>query len=192
MAVCSCQCALFRLLCREKQWAKIYLIFPPGTVRAGCSDAVGYNYCRQKPVLWHSKSCRSGGRCVRRLMYNLCVHLSCCSPFALSPSLLSLPAQHLVEKSWYMVLETFILLAGFHEDMQVGFVTTITFLFVIKAFHWLIEERINYVRRSPHTVFISLPHYPSSTLTFSLLCSYRSFLNLPSPLLACLTFFCRF
>lgn len=53
--------------------------------------------------------------------------------------------QHLVEKSWYMVLETFILLAGFHEDMQVGFVATITFLFVVKAFHWLIEERINYV-----------------------------------------------
>ncbi|CAI8037465.1 E3 ubiquitin-protein ligase synoviolin [Geodia barretti] len=57
--------------------------------------------------------------------------------------------EHLVEKSWYMVLETFILLAGFHEDMQVGFVTTITFLFVIKAFHWLIEERINYMERSP-------------------------------------------
>lgn len=60
--------------------------------------------------------------------------------FYLSPS-----PQHLVEKSWYMVLETFILLAGFHEDMQVGFVATITFLFVVKAFHWLIEERINYV-----------------------------------------------
>jgi E3 ubiquitin-protein ligase synoviolin len=57
--------------------------------------------------------------------------------------------EHLVEKSWYMVLETFILLAGFHEDMQVGFVATITFLFVVKAFHWLIEERINYMERSP-------------------------------------------
>ena len=45
-----------------------------------------------------------------------------------------------------MVLETFILLAGFHEDMQVGFVATITLLFIVKAFHWLIEERINYVR----------------------------------------------
>ena len=86
-------------------------------------------------------------------MYNLCVYLSCCFPFSSSlPHSFSLPAQHLVEKSWYMVLETFILLAGFHEDMQVGFVATITFLFVVKAFHWLIEERINYVRRSPHTV----------------------------------------
>ena len=46
-----------------------------------------------------------------------------------------------------MILETFILLAGFHEDMQVGFVATITFLFVVKGFHWLIEERINYVRK---------------------------------------------
>ena len=53
--------------------------------------------------------------------------------------------QHLVEKSWYAVLETFILLAGFHQDMQLGFVATIALLFVVKAFHWLAEERIDYV-----------------------------------------------
>ena len=80
------------------------------------------------------------------------VYLFLLFPFPSPFSPLSLPppspchTKHLVEKSWYMVLETFILLAGFHEDMQVGFVATITFLFVVKAFHWLIEERINYVR----------------------------------------------
>ena len=53
--------------------------------------------------------------------------------------------QRLVEKLWYAVLETFILLAGFHQDLQLGFVGTIALLFIIKAFHWLIEERIDYV-----------------------------------------------
>ena len=55
-------------------------------------------------------------------------------------------SQHLVEKSWYAVLETFILLAGFHQDLQLAFVGSITLLFVMKAFHWLTEERIDYVR----------------------------------------------
>lgn len=64
--------------------------------------------------------------------------------------------QHLIEKSWYMVLETFILLAGFHEDMQVSFVATITFLFAVKAFHWLIEERINYVSIMALNVLIQM------------------------------------
>lgn len=54
-------------------------------------------------------------------------------------------SQHLVEKSWYAVLETFILLAGFHQDLQLAFVGSITLLFVMKAFHWLTEERIDYV-----------------------------------------------
>ena len=68
---------------------------------------------------------------------------SCCSQPFLLPSF---PLQHLIEKSWFAVLETFILLAAFHQELSVGFVTMVTALFMFKAFHWLAGDRIDYVR----------------------------------------------
>ena len=58
----------------------------------------------------------------------------------------------LIERSWYAVLETFILLAAFHQDFSVGFVTMVTCLFVIKAFHWLAGDRIDYVSILNHHI----------------------------------------
>ena len=34
---------------------------------------------------------------------------------------------------------------AFREDLNPSFVAIVTFLFVIKAFHWLAEDRIDYV-----------------------------------------------
>lgn len=53
--------------------------------------------------------------------------------------------QHLIEHSWYAVLETFILLAAFHHDLNISFVSVITTLFVLKSFHWLASDRVDYV-----------------------------------------------
>ena len=57
----------------------------------------------------------------------------------------SLFHQHLIEHSWYAVLETFILLAAFHHDLNISFVSVITTLFVLKSFHWLASDRVDYV-----------------------------------------------
>lgn len=80
------------------------------------------------PTLQRMTSLSSEGSCNRRSS----VHL------LYSP-------QHLIERSWYAVLETFILLAAFHQELSVGFVTMITLLFVVKAFHWLAGDRVDYV-----------------------------------------------
>lgn len=59
---------------------------------------------------------------------------------------LPLPShQHLVESSWYAILETFILLAAFHQELNLGFVTMVTILFVAKSFHWLAHDRVDFV-----------------------------------------------
>ena len=57
--------------------------------------------------------------------------------------------KHLIERSWYAVLETFILLAAFHQELSLSFVTTISMLFLVKSFHWLAEDRVEYVSAPP-------------------------------------------
>lgn len=63
---------------------------------------------------------------------------------------LTLFVQRLIERSWFAVLDTFILLAAFHEELSPGFVAMVTLLFAMKSFHWLTSDRVEYVSHS-HT-----------------------------------------
>ena len=56
--------------------------------------------------------------------------------------------QHLIESLWYAVLETFILLAAFHQELNFSFVTIVMTLFVVKSFHWLANDRVDFVSTS--------------------------------------------
>ena len=56
--------------------------------------------------------------------------------------------QHLIESLWYAVLETFILLAAFHQELNFSFVTIVMTLFVVKSFHWLANDRVDFVSMS--------------------------------------------
>lgn len=64
-------------------------------------------------------------------------------------ALRAVEVEQLIEKSWFAVLETFILLAGFHQDLSVGFVAVVTILFVVKSFHSLASDRVDFMERSP-------------------------------------------
>ena len=61
--------------------------------------------------------------------------------------------QHLIERSWFAVLDTFILLAAFHQDMSPLFVAKVTLLFVMKSFHWLTSDRVDHVSHLLLSVF---------------------------------------
>ena len=63
--------------------------------------------------------------------------------------------QHLIESLWYAVLETFILLAAFHQELNFSFVTIVMTLFVVKSFHWLANDRIDFVSQ-PSLIILSL------------------------------------
>ena len=54
----------------------------------------------------------------------------------------------MVEQFWYAVPETCLMFTAFREDLNPSFVAIVTFLFVIKAFHWLAEDRIDFVSTS--------------------------------------------
>ena len=73
--------------------------------------------------------------------------------------------QHLIESLWYAVLETFILLAAFHQELNFSFVTIVMTLFVVKSFHWLANDRIDFV--SQPSLSLARAHLLGDQLTGS-------------------------
>nr|XP_023011989.1 E3 ubiquitin-protein ligase synoviolin B-like [Leptinotarsa decemlineata] len=57
--------------------------------------------------------------------------------------------EHLMERSWYAVTETCLAFTVFRDDFNPKFVTLFTLLLFLKAFHWLVEDRVDYMERSP-------------------------------------------
>ncbi|XP_052058683.1 E3 ubiquitin-protein ligase synoviolin B-like [Mytilus californianus] len=57
--------------------------------------------------------------------------------------------EHLIERSWYAVTETCLAFTVFRDDFSPRFVALFTILLFLKCFHWLAEDRIDYMERSP-------------------------------------------
>lgn len=53
--------------------------------------------------------------------------------------------QHLVERSWYAVTETCLAFTVFRDDFSPKFLALFTLLLFLKSFHWLAEERVDFV-----------------------------------------------
>lgn len=60
--------------------------------------------------------------------------------------------QHLIERSWYAVTETCLAFTVFRDDFSPRFVALFTLLLFLKCFHWLAEDRIDYVS-SVYSIF---------------------------------------
>ena len=59
--------------------------------------------------------------------------------------------QHLIERSWYAVTETCLAFTVFRDDFSPRFVALFTLLLFLKCFHWLAEDRVDYVSVSDIT-----------------------------------------
>jgi len=57
--------------------------------------------------------------------------------------------EHLMERSWYAVTETCLAFTVFKDDFSPKFVALFTLLLFLKSFHWLAEDRVDYMERSP-------------------------------------------
>jgi len=57
--------------------------------------------------------------------------------------------EHLFERSWYVITETCLAFTVFRDDFSPKFVTMFTLLLFLKCFHWLAEDRVDYMERSP-------------------------------------------
>lgn len=57
--------------------------------------------------------------------------------------------EHLMERSWYAVTETCLAFTVFKDDFSPKFVALFTLLLFLKSFHWLAEDRVDFMERSP-------------------------------------------
>ncbi|XP_001358751.3 E3 ubiquitin-protein ligase HRD1 [Drosophila pseudoobscura] len=57
--------------------------------------------------------------------------------------------EHLLERFWYALTETCLAFTVFRDDFNPQFVALFTVLLFLKSFHWLAEERVDYMERSP-------------------------------------------
>jgi E3 ubiquitin-protein ligase synoviolin len=57
--------------------------------------------------------------------------------------------EHATDRVWHAVMETCLAFAVFRDDFSPKFVIQFVILFFVKAFHWLAEDRVDYMERSP-------------------------------------------
>uniref|UniRef100_A0A4W5R1W5 RING-type E3 ubiquitin transferase n=1 Tax=Hucho hucho TaxID=62062 RepID=A0A4W5R1W5_9TELE len=62
--------------------------------------------------------------------------------------------EHLIERSWYAVTETCLAFTVFRDDFSPRFVGLFTLLLFIKCFHWLAEDRVDFMERSPNISWV--------------------------------------
>lgn len=67
--------------------------------------------------------------------------------------LLPLYHQHLIERSWYAVTETCLAFTVFRDDFSPRFVALFTLLLFLKCFHWLAEDRVDFVSDNTESAF---------------------------------------
>lgn len=53
--------------------------------------------------------------------------------------------EHLMERFWYALTETCLAFTVFRDDFNPKFVALFTVLLFLKSFHWLAEDRVDYV-----------------------------------------------
>ncbi|EOA94756.1 E3 ubiquitin-protein ligase synoviolin-A [Anas platyrhynchos] len=76
--------------------------------------------------------------------------------------------EHLLERSWYAVTETCLAFTVFRDDFSPRFVALFTLLLFLKCFHWLAEDRVDFMERSPNISWL---------FHFRIVCEWR----LPGP-----------
>ena len=75
--------------------------------------------------------------------------------------------ENLMERTWYAIIDTCLAFTMFRDDLSPGFVAAFTIFFMLKGFHWLCEDRVDFMeRKGLNTLFtLNIDHYgPSSSL----------------------------
>jgi len=55
--------------------------------------------------------------------------------------------KHLYDRTWFSLTETCLAFTVFRDDFSPRFVALFAILLFLKCFHWLLEDRIDYVRK---------------------------------------------
>ena len=69
--------------------------------------------------------------------------------------------ENLMERTWYAIIDTCLAFTMFRDDLSPGFVAAFTIFFMLKGFHWLCEDRVDFMeRKGLNTLFtLNIDHY---------------------------------
>ncbi|CAD5226135.1 unnamed protein product [Bursaphelenchus okinawaensis] len=62
--------------------------------------------------------------------------------------------EHALDRFWHAIVETCLAFTVFRDDFSPKFVIQFVVLFFFKGFHWLAEDRVDFMERSPLITFI--------------------------------------
>ncbi|KAJ3273598.1 E3 ubiquitin-protein ligase synoviolin, partial [Borealophlyctis nickersoniae] len=62
----------------------------------------------------------------------------------------ALEVEHLYERSWFAVTETCLAMTIFKDDFDVKFITFFAALLLVKIFHWIAQDRVDFMEQSPN------------------------------------------
>eukprot|EP01137_Pigoraptor_chileana_P023383 Opistho-2@89580 len=78
----------------------------------------------------------------------------------------AIEVEHLYERSWYAVTETCLAMSIFRDEFNSNFVVFFTVLLFLKIFHWLAQDRVDFMEQSPG---VSWPFYSRTVAVITVL-----------------------
>lgn len=83
----------------------------------------------------------------KSFLFRPCQSFHCLLPFMqiFLGQLRAAEVERLMERFWYALTETCLAFTVFRDDFNPKFVALFTVLLFLKSFHWLAEERVDYV-----------------------------------------------
>ncbi|CAF1132676.1 unnamed protein product [Adineta steineri] len=61
----------------------------------------------------------------------------------------AIETEHLYERAWFSITETCLAFTMFRDDFNTRFAILFAILLFLKCFHWLLEDRVDYMEQSP-------------------------------------------
>ncbi|CAF3910589.1 unnamed protein product [Rotaria sp. Silwood2] len=61
----------------------------------------------------------------------------------------AIETEHLYDRGWFSITETCLAFTVFRDDFSPRFVALFAILLFLKCFHWLLEDRVDYMEQSP-------------------------------------------
>ncbi|CAF0725966.1 unnamed protein product [Rotaria sp. Silwood1] len=61
----------------------------------------------------------------------------------------AIETEHLYDRAWFSITETCLAFTVFRDDFSPRFVALFAILLFLKCFHWLLEDRVDYMEQSP-------------------------------------------
>jgi hypothetical protein len=143
-----------------------------GAISASLATAVILAAFQQRPNFYSACVYLSQSNACLMILTNMGVFLTILLGFTVQKiffgHLRAIEEAHLRERTWYAVTETCLAMTVFRDEFNTRFVVMFVSLLFVKCFHWICQDRIDYVSPSMNAKLIltdgAIPH---DTMAFS-------------------------